>query len=137
MGYFYYFRPYLFGRKFKIVTDHKPLQWIMNLKEPNSRLTRWRLKLSEYDFSVVYRKGKNNTNADALSRVEIHNDEVSSLVANPSEKPPSVADSNTATAHTSDENPILEVPITETPECISSTDSYDCSRRHKEETDGN
>ncbi|CAK1595436.1 unnamed protein product [Parnassius mnemosyne] len=35
-----YFRPYLFGRTFKILTDHKPLQWVMNLKEPNSRLTR-------------------------------------------------------------------------------------------------
>lgn len=44
-----YFRPYLFGRKFKVITDHKPLQWLMNLKEPNSRLTRWRLKLSEYN----------------------------------------------------------------------------------------
>lgn len=110
-----YFRPYLFGRKFKIVTDHKPLQWIMSLKEPNSRLTRWRLKLSEYDFTVVYKKGKNNTNADALSRVEIHNDEISSITVNPSEKPPSIADSSTETAHTSNENPILEVPITDEP----------------------
>lgn len=110
-----YFRPYLFGRKFKIVTDHKPLQWIMNLKEPNSRLTRWRLKLSEYDFSVVYKKGKNNTNADALSRIEIHNEEISSITANPSEKAPSIDNSATNTAHTSQENPILEVPITDEP----------------------
>ncbi|CAK1581928.1 unnamed protein product [Parnassius mnemosyne] len=79
-----YFRPYLFGRTFKILTDHKPLQWVMNLKEPNSRLTRWKLKLSEYDFSVIYKKGKNNTNADALSRVEIHNEESCSMLANPS-----------------------------------------------------
>lgn len=110
-----YFRPYLFGRKFKILTDHKPLQWVMNLKEPNSRLTRWRLKLSEYDFTVVYKQGKTNTNADALSRVEIHNDEVNSMVANPSEKPPSIANSETLTAHTDAENPILEVPITDDP----------------------
>jgi hypothetical protein len=27
-----YFRHYLYGRHFKIVTDHKPLTWIMNVK---------------------------------------------------------------------------------------------------------
>lgn len=108
-----YFRPYLFGRRFTILTDHKPLQWIMNIKEPNSRLTRWRLKLSEYDYTVVYKKGKNNTNADALSRVEINNEETDSMIANPTEQPPS--DSSTQTAHTDNENPILEVPITDEP----------------------
>lgn len=110
-----YFRPYLFGRKFKILTDHKPLQWIMNIKEPNSRLTRWRLKLSEYDYTVIYKKGKYNTNADALSRIEINNEEIDSMIANPTERPPSDAGSSTATAHTSNENPILEVPITDEP----------------------
>jgi hypothetical protein len=29
-----YFMPYLYGRKFKIVSDHKPLVWIMNVKDP-------------------------------------------------------------------------------------------------------
>lgn len=130
-----YFRPYLFGRKFKILTDHKPLQWIMSLKEPNSRLTRWRLKLSEYDYTVEYKKGKANTNADALSRIEIHAhdhqslieeiDELNSIMGNPSDsiiaRPNSetvtVPDngSATATAHTSQENPILEVPISDDP----------------------
>lgn len=110
-----YFRPYLFGRKFKIVTDHRPLQWVMNIKEPNSRLTRWRLRLSEYDFSVVYKQGKNNTNADALSRIEIYNEETSSIAVNTSEKPPTISNSRTATVHTDAENPILEVPISDDP----------------------
>lgn len=110
-----YFRPYLFGRKFKIVTDHKPLQWVMNLKEPNTRLTRWKLKLSEYNFTVVYRQGKSNANADALSRVQINNDEISSILVNPSEKAPSVTGSTTLTAHTSAENPILEIPLSDEP----------------------
>lgn len=111
-----YFRPYLFGRKFKILTDHKPLQWVMTLKEANSRLTRWRLKLSEYDFSVIHKTGKANTNADALSRVQIHNEETSSVAVNVSEKPASCSNgSTTLTAHTSHENPILEVPITDDP----------------------
>jgi hypothetical protein len=118
-----YFRPYLFGRPFKILTDHKPLQWLINLKEPNSRLTRWRLKLSEYTYDVIYKKGKLNTNADALSRIEIHNeetesvviDELCSILPNPTVGPRSIANSSTVTAHTSQEHPILEVPITDEP----------------------
>lgn len=44
----------------------------MSLKEPNSKLIRWRLKLEEYDYEIVYKKGKLNTNADALSRIKTH-----------------------------------------------------------------
>ena len=29
-----YFRPYLYGRKFTVVTDHKTVMWIMNVKNP-------------------------------------------------------------------------------------------------------
>ena len=67
-----YFRPYLYGRKFTIYTDHRPLQWLFSLKEPNSKLVRWRLKLEEYDYDIVNKKGKFNTNADALSRIQIY-----------------------------------------------------------------
>ena len=67
-----YFRPYLFGRHFNVITDHKPLEWLFSLKEPNSKLIRWKLKLQEYDYTIFYKKGKLNQNADALSRIEIH-----------------------------------------------------------------
>lgn len=63
-----HFRPYLYGRKFKVVSDHRPLTWIMNIKDPGSRLIRWRLLLEEYDYEIVFKKGSLNTNADALSR---------------------------------------------------------------------
>lgn len=49
-----YFRPYLYGKHFRVVTDHKPLTWIMNVKDPGSRLLRWRIKLEEYDYEVIY-----------------------------------------------------------------------------------
>ena len=60
-----HFPPYLYGRKFTLVADHKPLVWFQNSKDPCSR---WRLKLAEYDFDVIYKAGKMNVNADALSR---------------------------------------------------------------------
>jgi len=63
-----YFRPYLFGCKFSLVTDHKPLVWLNSVKDPSSRLVRWRLKLAEYDYEMLYKAGKINANADALSR---------------------------------------------------------------------
>jgi len=63
-----YFRPYLYGTRFKIVTDHRPLIWLFNITDPGSRLIRWRLKLEEYDYEIVHKAGKGNANADALSR---------------------------------------------------------------------
>lgn len=68
-----HFRPYLFGRRFKIVTDHKPLTWLFSVKDPGSRLVRWRLKLEEFEYEIIYKCGKNNTNADALSRPAVMN----------------------------------------------------------------
>jgi hypothetical protein len=64
-----HFRPYLYGRKFNIACDHKPLMWIMNVKDPGSRLVRWRIKLEKYDYEIIYKKRAINTNADALSRI--------------------------------------------------------------------
>jgi len=80
-----YFRPYLFGHKFTILTNHKPLQWLFSLKEPNSRLVRWRLKLEEFDYTVQYKKGKTNQAADALSRnpISLNAVETESLINNP------------------------------------------------------
>lgn len=65
------FRHYLYGRHFKILTDHRPLVWLHNLKEPNSKLQRWKIKLEEFDFKIEYLQGKENKVADALSRVKI------------------------------------------------------------------
>lgn len=40
----------------------------MNCKDPSSKLVRWRLKLEEYQYEIVYKPGKLNANADGLSR---------------------------------------------------------------------
>jgi hypothetical protein len=63
------YRQYLFGRKFTIVTDHKPLTWVFIIKDLSTRLLRWRLKLEEYDYHIVYKPGIRNTNTDALSTI--------------------------------------------------------------------
>lgn len=63
-----HFRSYLFGHKFTLVTDHRPLVWLHSVQDPTSRLVRWRLKLAEYEYNIIYKAGKINANADALSR---------------------------------------------------------------------
>lgn len=64
------FRYYLLGKEFIITTDHSPITYLNNIKLSSARLTRWRLKLSEYNFKIFYKKGKHNGNADALSRLD-------------------------------------------------------------------
>lgn len=74
-----YFSPYLCGLKFNIITDHKPLQWLFSLKDPNSKLTLWCIRLEEFDYNIIYKKRKLNTNADSFSRVEIHTKETATV----------------------------------------------------------
>lgn len=64
-----YFDTYLYGRKFVIQTDHKPLIWLNSLQFPNMKLQRWKMQLNEYDFDINYIKGKDNYVADGLSRL--------------------------------------------------------------------
>ena len=67
-------RGYLWGKHFKIVTDHSALRWLHTMKDtvdggPASRLTRWSLKLQEYDFEVIHKPGRHHHDADAVSRL--------------------------------------------------------------------
>lgn len=74
-----FFRCYLFARKFKILTDHKPLLYLFSHNNPSSRLTKFRLILEDYDFTIEYIRGSSNVTADALSRVILTSDELKNL----------------------------------------------------------
>ena len=62
------FRPYLYGKRFTLRTDHNCLKWLHNFKEPEGQVARWLEALAEFDYEVVHRPGKQHQNADALSR---------------------------------------------------------------------
>ena len=62
------FRPYVEGSRFSVITDHFSLKWLHSLKDPTGRLARWSVKLQQYNFEVIHRKGREHVVPDALSR---------------------------------------------------------------------
>ena len=64
-----HFHHYLYGRKFRIRTDHGALRWLMQFKHPEAQVARWIEVLDTYSFEIEYRPGRNHGNADALSRI--------------------------------------------------------------------
>ena len=62
-----HFHLYTSQAHFDVETDHQSLKWLFSWDKPG-RLNRWALRLQEYDFDIIYRKGSANGNADALSR---------------------------------------------------------------------
>ena len=65
------FHTYLYGQKFTVRTDHKPLVMILQKPLVNAppRLQRMLLRLQQYDFQIEYKPGKDMTLADTLSRL--------------------------------------------------------------------
>jgi len=52
----------------KLITDHRNLEYFMTKKLLNRRQARWSEFLTRFDYNIVYRPGKSNGKADALTR---------------------------------------------------------------------
>ena len=68
------FHNYLFGRNFSIESDHQPLSYLFNeakgiSQTASSRIQRWALTLSAYQYTIRHKSGVTLSNADALSRL--------------------------------------------------------------------
>lgn len=59
---------YLEGVHFTVITDHHSLTWLHKLKDPVGRLARWAVRLQQFSFDIIHRKGRENVVPDALSR---------------------------------------------------------------------
>lgn len=68
------FHVYLYGRKFTLQTDHKPLVTILGPKKgippiAAMRMQRWAAVLSAYSYDIEYKRSQDHANADAMSRL--------------------------------------------------------------------
>ena len=60
-----HFRPYLYGHKCEVFTDHSALTSLLNPPQPSGKLARWGMAIQDLDLHIRHRSGKRN---DALSR---------------------------------------------------------------------
>ena len=63
------FYDYLYGNRFSVKTDNNPLTYVLTTAKLDATGHRWLAALSAFDFSISYKPGKANTDADALSRL--------------------------------------------------------------------
>lgn len=66
-----YWHHYLYDRPFTVITDHKALKYLDTFKGNKLRLSNWAIELGNYKIEVIYRAGKENLEADALSRAPV------------------------------------------------------------------
>uniref|UniRef100_A0A0G4H374 Integrase catalytic domain-containing protein n=1 Tax=Chromera velia CCMP2878 TaxID=1169474 RepID=A0A0G4H374_9ALVE len=62
------FNPYLYGKKFTVITDHKALQHIHDQKDSQPRVMKWALKLAIYEFDVQHCSGAKHADADSMTK---------------------------------------------------------------------
>ena len=63
-------RHYLLGKRFRIFTDQRSLKFILNQNIQTPEQQKWLSKLLGYEYDIFYKPGKENTVADALSRID-------------------------------------------------------------------
>ena len=63
------FHDYLYGHHCEVYTDSNPLTYVLTSARLDATGHRWLARLSAYDFSLHYKAGKTNIDADGLSRI--------------------------------------------------------------------
>ena len=64
------FHKYLYGSKtFEVYTDNNPLTYVLTSAKLDACSQRWVAKLANYSFTIKYKCGLSNVEADALSRI--------------------------------------------------------------------
>ena len=81
-----HFRPYLYGRPFLVLTDHRPITFLRSMKDPKGKFARWVQDISSYQFEVAYKPGREHADVDALSRLPETSDSVVAAVTMLQEK---------------------------------------------------
>ena len=69
------FRDLLIGSEFVVYTDNNPLSYVQTTGKLGATETRWLADLAHFQFTIKYRSGRANQNADSLSRKTHHGDE--------------------------------------------------------------
>ncbi len=64
------FHDYLYGTTFTAHTDNNPLTYVLSSAKLDAAGHRWVSQLANYNFNILYRSGKRNIDADALSRIK-------------------------------------------------------------------
>ena len=64
------FHEYLYGSTpFEVYTDNNPLTYVLTTAKLDACGQRWVAKLANYNFTIQYRSGQSNVEADALSKI--------------------------------------------------------------------
>lgn len=60
-----------YAPSFTVYTDNNPLTYVLTTAKLNATTHRWIAKLADFNFSIKYRPGKVNGDADGLSRMPL------------------------------------------------------------------
>ena len=62
------FNHYLYGQSFVVYTDHNPLAYVTTSAKLDATGHRWLAEMSSYNFTIYYKPGVQNADADGMSR---------------------------------------------------------------------
>jgi hypothetical protein len=80
-------RHYLLGTQFTVETDNNPTKEILKQAHLSDRQANWLRLLAEYNFAIVYKAGRLNSVADALSRrPDLNQCSINAMVVHDSKK---------------------------------------------------